>query len=98
MKIIPKVPEIARPESLKVPSVPTPAAESKPQPSSAPRADQVQISDAGRALAEQRTESAQPALSSERAAQIRMRVLEGAYNSLDVVDEVARRILDSGDL
>ena len=59
------------------------------------RGDKVQISDAGRALAA-RDESG--ALSAERSAQIRQRVLDGAYNSLGVVDEVARRIIQSGDL
>jgi hypothetical protein len=37
-------------------------------------------------------------LSAERAAEIRQRVLEGAYNSLDVIDQVARRMLERGDL
>ncbi len=61
------------------------------------RNDKVQISDAGRALAA-RDGSAPSSLNPERAAQIRQRVLDGAYNSLGVVDEVARRILNSGDL
>jgi negative regulator of flagellin synthesis FlgM len=59
------------------------------------RSDNVQISDAGRALAARGGTSS---LSPERAAQVRQRVLDGAYNSLTVVDEVARRILGSGDL
>jgi hypothetical protein len=33
-----------------------------------------------------------------RAAQIRERVLSGAYDTLEVVDAVARRLLQSGDL
>ncbi len=64
--------------------------------SAAGRNDKVQISDAGRALAAR--EGSTTALNPERAAQIRQRVLDGAYNSLGVVDEVARRILNSGDL
>jgi predicted TIM-barrel enzyme len=64
--------------------------------SAAGRSDKVQISDAGRALAAR--EGSNTGLSPERAAQIRQRVLDGAYNSLGVVDEVARRILSSGDL
>jgi anti-sigma28 factor (negative regulator of flagellin synthesis) len=71
----------------------TPAAAVTP---AAGRSDKVQISDAGRALAAR--EGGSTGLSPERAAQIRQRVLDGAYNSLGVVDEVARRILSSGDL
>ena len=63
----------------------------------APRSgDAVQISDAGRALAARG--NAESGLSAERTAQIRQRILDGAYNSLAVVDEVARRIHGSGDL
>jgi len=62
--------------------------------------DQVQISDAGRALAARETESTQGAaeLTSERVGEIRQRILEGAYNSMHVVDEVARRMLERGDI
>jgi hypothetical protein len=35
---------------------------------------------------------------SERVREIRQRVADDAYRSLDVVDEIARRILCSGDL
>ena len=55
--------------------------------------DSVQISDAGRALSAKGASG----LSTDRMAQIRSRIQEGAYNSLAVVDEVARRILDHGD-
>jgi hypothetical protein len=34
----------------------------------------------------------------ERIAELRRKVYEGAYNSLDLVDQVARRILTRGDL
>jgi len=37
-------------------------------------------------------------LTAERIAEVREKILSGAYNSLDVVDEVARRFLVSGDL
>ncbi|MEO8620958.1 MAG: hypothetical protein ABI625_07825 [bacterium] len=67
------------------------------QPASPPvKSDAVQISDAGRALAARGRDDS--ALSPERTAQIRQRVLDGAYNSLSVIDHVARRILVSGDL
>ena len=59
-------------------------------------ADTVQISDAGRARAAR--ENVSSGLDPQRAAQIRQRVLDGAYNSLDVVNKVAQRVLDSGDL
>lgn len=71
--------------------------------SSAPRNDRVQISDAGRALAAQAASSAAnmataDGLSPDRVAQIRNRILEGAYNSVEVVDQVARRMLERGDI
>jgi anti-sigma28 factor (negative regulator of flagellin synthesis) len=58
----------------------------------AKRRDSVEISDAGRALA------TQGAPSSERVSEIRQRILDGAYNSNEVVDTVARRILQRGDI
>ena len=65
------------------------------------RADSVKISDAGRALA-QATEpvvrDADAELTAEQIAEIRTRIASGAYDSLEVVDAVARRILASGDL
>lgn len=62
------------------------------------RSDKVQISDAGRALAAKDGAAEGSSLSAERIAQLRQRVLDGAYNSLDVVDEVAKRIMARGDL
>ena len=70
-------------------------------PAAVDRSDRVQISDAGRALAAQVTtpvKSADEALTPEHVAEIRHRVLSGAYNSLDVVDQVARRMLATGDI
>lgn len=63
--------------------------------------DRVQISEAGRALAAQAstsTEGARAELSPERIAAVRQKILEGAYNSVGVVDEVARRMLERGDI
>ena len=37
-------------------------------------------------------------LSAEREARIRQRVADGTYNSLDIADELARRLLRSADL
>lgn len=62
----------------------------------APATDSVQISDAGRARAASANDVS--GLDPERVAQIRQNILSGAYNSLDVVDQVAQRILNSGDL
>jgi hypothetical protein len=80
---------------------PTPAAGTPAAPVAAtPRTDRVEISEAGRALAAQQGGEAEAggAMSAERLAELRQRVLGGAYNSLDVVDQVARRMLQSGDV
>ena len=37
-------------------------------------------------------------LTPERVAAIREKILKGAYNSVDVVDQVARKMLASGDI
>jgi len=68
-------------------------------PASPPkRSDQVQISDAGRAMAGELQGSESAGLSAERTAELRRKVLEGAYNSMTVVDQVAQRILGRGDI
>ena len=65
------------------------------------RTDAVHISTAGRARAEAelpvRQDPASP-LTSDQIARIRERIDSGAYDSLDVIDAVARRILAAGDL
>lgn len=58
--------------------------------------DSVSISDEARKLAEQAGPSAE--LSPERAAEIRKKILDGAYNSAEMAGEVAKRILRSGDV
>jgi negative regulator of flagellin synthesis FlgM len=70
------------------------------QTAPASRSDKVQISDAGRALAAQieNRSGARESLSAERVAEIRQRIFEGAYNSVEVVEQVARRMLQSGDI
>jgi negative regulator of flagellin synthesis FlgM len=67
-------------------------------PSSSDRSDRVSISDAGRALAARDGATESAGLDPARAARIRERVLSGAYDTLEVVDAVARRLLDSGDI
>ena len=85
------------------PATPRTGAESAATPEAAavataasPRADRVQISEEGRSLAS--ISEAQAPLSDQRVAELRSRILAGAYDSLSVVDTVARRLLDSGDL
>jgi negative regulator of flagellin synthesis FlgM len=95
----PDVSRVSRPEEKPERQViqPVPATTT-----STDRSDRVEISDAGRALA---ARDGQPgrtadgaALDPARAQQIRDRVLSGAYDTLEVVDAVARRLLASGDL
>jgi anti-sigma28 factor (negative regulator of flagellin synthesis) len=73
------------------------APKSQPAGAGAPRSDSVQISDAGRAMSTGGP-SGTGAMSAERVAELRKRVLEGAYNSTQVVDQVAKRILERGDV
>ena len=100
MQIYPKGSGPIRPDTTQAPQ---PAAADgdavravTPASASVDRSDRVSISDAGRALAARDGDatSADPA----RASQIRNRVLSGAYDTLEVVDAVARRLLSSGDL
>lgn len=72
-----------------------------PTPSAPDRGDKVEISDAGRALAARDTDGDNDhltALDPSRASRIRERILSGAYDTADVVDSIARRLLQSGDL
>ncbi|MCE2940320.1 MAG: flagellar biosynthesis anti-sigma factor FlgM [Gemmatimonadota bacterium] len=57
--------------------------------------DSVSISAEARQLAEHASEST---LSPERTAEIRRKILDGAYNSAEMAGEVAKRILASGDV
>lgn len=76
---------------------PDAGAPAKPAPA---RGDSVQISSAGRALAGAQggAQGVDGAMSAERVAELRKKVLEGAYDSTQVVEQVAKRILGSGDL
>jgi negative regulator of flagellin synthesis FlgM len=68
---------------------------SPPAAAGAVKSDSVQFSSAGRSLAGRlQGDDFDP----ERVAELRTKVLQGAYNTLDVVDQVARRILARGDL
>jgi hypothetical protein len=72
-------------------NVKAPAAQPAAVRSSVDSSDKLRISDIARA-------DSPPSLTPMRAAAIRARVLNGAYDTLAVVDSVARRLLDSGDL
>ncbi|MCU0646566.1 MAG: hypothetical protein MUF00_01110 [Gemmatimonadaceae bacterium] len=87
--------EVARPDARN--GVPT---EQSPVAPERPRRDTVEFSETARSLADGSGDvtPTRRALSAERRDAIRQRVLEGAYNQLDVVDQVARRLLRSGDL
>ena len=74
---------------------PEPAASSPTRPA---RSDSVEISSAGRALAGTESSESTSSLTPERLAELRQRVLEGAYNSIELADQVARRLLERGDV
>ena len=61
------------------------------------RADQVDISDEARALAEQNDVDGIPGTQA-RLAEVQDRLDSGYYDRPEVIDEIAGRILDSGDL
>ena len=73
------------------------AVSTSPASAVAPRKDSVAISDAGRALSKGASSKA-GSLTPERVADLRKKVLEGAYNSTPVVDAVAKRLLSTGDV
>lgn len=84
-----------KPDALKGRTATEGPARDATQPTGAPKpADSIRISDEARALA--RGEAGETDAS--RIDQIRTRILEGAYDSLESVDQLARRILASGDL
>jgi len=84
-----------RATSVGTPAVQRPAQEITQAPAAKPvKSDSVQISDEARRLSAEQKDSVDP----ERVNELRQKVLSGAYNSLDMVDQVARRILTRGDL
>ncbi|CAN5824376.1 hypothetical protein BH23PLA1_BH23PLA1_39280 [soil metagenome] len=100
-----RITEVGRTETAKgVRSVsPAPSSNDPAKPvSPVDCADRVQISDTGRALAarieEARSRTTYADLTPERINDVRQRVLAVAYDSSAMVDRVARRILESGDL
>jgi anti-sigma28 factor (negative regulator of flagellin synthesis) len=99
MKITGTTPQLIRPDAAKsaAGSTPSAAPAATPKSGSESRSDSVQISAAGRALAGSVEKTGGEGLTPARAAEIRQRILSGAYNSTAIVDQVARRILDQGD-
>ena len=69
-----------------------------PAASVSSRRDTVQISDSARTLASRAESDERAQMDPARVSELRKKVYEGAYNSLDVVDQVARRILTRGDI
>lgn len=61
-----------------------------------PKQDSVSFSDEARALAD--GTSTRAAASSERVADVRQRIMLGAYNTAEMAGEVAKRILQRGDI
>jgi Anti-sigma-28 factor, FlgM len=105
MKIDGSNPEAIRPEHVRPVTGSHPVVTGKVQPvgparPTPTRSDSVQISDAGRALAEGAAAArrATGSLSPERAADIRQRIRAGLYDSPQVAERVARRMLDRGDI
>lgn len=65
-----------------------------------PLGDRATFSSAGRALAAAHAEPSRIEADAgpDRLAAIREQILQGSYNSLEVVEEVARRLLAAGDV
>jgi hypothetical protein len=102
MRITDKSAELQRLEIAKARPASTEGKQAAVPASPVARADKIQFSEEGRALAQQKLDSASGAaeadapLSAERTAEIRTRILQGAYDSVDIVDQVARRMLERG--
>lgn len=98
MRIENQTPEVTRPEPVRtVPSSPAHAG-SGSAPAQAERADRIELSPEARAMAARLDEAGAEELTPERIAQLRQRIRDGVYDSPDIADAVAQRILGSGDL
>jgi negative regulator of flagellin synthesis FlgM len=80
------------------PAEPRSADPVSPSASGSAKSDSVQFSSAGRSMAGRLQPDQDNAFDPARVAELRTKVLAGAYNTLDIVDQVARRILTRGDL
>lgn len=84
-----------RPKPGSPPAVQRPAPDVSEAVAARPvRSDTVQLSAEARRLSAEQRDTLDP----ERVAELRQEVLNGAYMTLDRVDQVARRILSRGDL
>ena len=94
--------DVVRPEANReAPSASEPEVVRPAQaPAEAPRADRVEISEEGRALAENvaAAEGGAEGLAPERVSELREMVVGGKYDRPEVIAEVARRMSASGDL
>jgi hypothetical protein len=84
--------DVSRPEPVTPRSTPD-----APATSARPRRDSVQFSEAGRSMAA-RPEDRVTGLSAERREAIRQKALGGAYATVEMADQVARRLLARGEL
>ena len=81
-----------------------PRAANRPLPQAVPAADRVDPVDSSELERTEGSEGdtihgeARAEMTPERIAEIRKRIQEGAYASADVLDEVARRMLERGDV
>lgn len=84
------------------PIQPVRGVEPRETPRSAPdardRQDRVEISEEGRALAAQEEVRTDGSLDAERVLELRRWIQSGGYDDPQVVDRIARRLLESGDL
>jgi anti-sigma28 factor (negative regulator of flagellin synthesis) len=82
------------------PVVPPAPASSDADRAEMTRGDAVHISDTARVLASSiaADETVPASIDPTRATELRARIFEGAYNSLEMAEQVARAILRAGDL
>ncbi|MBV9774881.1 MAG: flagellar biosynthesis anti-sigma factor FlgM [Gemmatimonadetes bacterium] len=99
MRIENKTPEVTRPEAVRnAPSAPAHAGSESAPAAQAGRTDRIELSPEARALAARLDEPGAEELTPERIAQLRQRIQDGVYDSPELADAVAQRILESGDL
>ena len=82
----------ARESAVQAPRAPITQAPQRPASPVAPRADAASFSPEGRALAQASS------LTADKIGEVRMKILQKAYDNTDILDAVARNILRSGAL
>ena len=102
MRITDKSAELQRLETAKIRPAATESKEAAAPTTQIAHADTIQFSAEGHEQTQQKLEGgpgtteADAPLSAERTAEIRTRILRGAYDSVHIVDQVARRMLERG--